>query len=373
MATLFDATAIKNMTLRNRIIRSATWEGMCEKDGQPTRKLAECYAALAKGGVGLIISGYTFVRPNGKQMPGKMGIHTDSFAKAFNTLTETVHANGGAIAIQLVHAGGQANPEISGHPAVAPSAIQTRQFPTVPEELSPDQIQALVSAFAQGARRAKAWGFDAVQLHGAHGYLINQFLSPLTNRRTDAYGGSAENRCRFALQVYEAVREAVGKDFPVMIKLNAADNLEGGLTADDALVAARKLDAAGIDAIEVSSGTPASGAVGPAREKINAPEKEAYNLEPARAIKAHIACPVMVVGGFRSFDVAQKAIGEDGMDYIAMSRPLIREPDLPGRWQQGEKTPARCISCNKCFIPGLKEGGIYCVVEKKEQRRKSRS
>lgn len=373
MNTLFDEVVIKGVTMRNRMVRSATWEGMCESDGKPTAKLADCYASLAKGGVGLIISGYTFVRPEGKQLPGKMGIHSDDFAEAFENLTQAVHGVGGAIAIQLVHAGGQANTKVSGHATVAPSAIETPQFAVKPEELTMEQIHGVIDAFAKGAKRAKAWGFDGVQLHCAHGYLINQFLSPLTNRRSDQYGGSIENRCRFLLDVYRAVRNEVGEDFPVMIKLNAADHLEGGLEFQDALYAARQLDSAGVDAIEVSSGTPVSGDDGPAREKINKPEKEAYNLELAIAMKENVSCPVMAVGGFRSFDVARNAIEKSGMDFISMSRPLIREPDLPARWQQGDRTTAKCISCNKCFMPGLKEGGIYCVVEKKEQRRKKKA
>jgi 2,4-dienoyl-CoA reductase-like NADH-dependent reductase (Old Yellow Enzyme family) len=373
MTTLFDEIQIKSMTMRNRIVRSATWEGMCDPSGAPTEKLDTCYSTLSKGGVGLIISGYTFVRAEGKQLTGKMGIHTDQFAPAYNRLTKAVHASGGKIAIQLVHAGGQANPDISKHPAVAPSAIESVQYPVKPNELTTAQIQEIISAFADGARRAKAWGADAVQLHGAHGYLINQFLSPLTNRRSDEYGGTIENRCRFALQVYDAVRDAVGEAYPVLIKLNAADNLDGGLEEADAVIAARKLDAAGIDAIEVSAGTPASGAIGPVREKINSPEKEAYNLALASTIKAQVACPVISVGGFRSFDVAQHAINQSGMDGIAMSRPLIREPDLANRWRQGETSPAACISCNKCFMPGIKDGGIYCVVEKKARAGKQRS
>ena len=156
-----------------------------------------------------------------------------------------------------------------------------------------------------------------------------------------------------------------------MIKLNAADNLEGGLGEEDTLFAARQLDAAGIDAIEVSAGTPASGKIGPAGEKINAPEKEAYNLASALKIKAQVSCAVMSVGGFRSFDVAQEAVNEAGMDYISFSRPLIREPDLANRWHRGNTQPATCISCNKCFVPGVKEGGIYCVVEKKNREEKT--
>ncbi len=208
---------------------------------------------------------------------------------------------------------------------------------------------------------------DAVQLHGAHGYLINQFLSPLTNRRTDEYGGSVENRCRFMLEVYEAAREMAGPDFPVLTKLNAEDHLEGGLDIEDGVYAAKKLSDAGIDAIEVSTGTLPSGENGPTRGRINKPEKEAYNLGPAREVKAAVDCPVMVVGGFRSYEVSEKAIGEEGMNYVSMSRPLIREPGLPNRWRKGDRGPAKCISCGKCFASALEECGIYCVIEKRER------
>jgi 2,4-dienoyl-CoA reductase-like NADH-dependent reductase (Old Yellow Enzyme family) len=232
-----------------------------------------------------------------------------------------------------------------------------------------DDISRVVTAFGDGARRAKDWGFDAVQLHGAHGYLINQFLSPLANNRGDEYGGSIESRYRFLHEVYQAVRTAVGPDFPVMIKLNGSDNLSGGLSLDDALFAASSLDNAGIDCIEVSGGTPASGDRSPARMKINSPDKEAYNLSLARQIRTAVNCPIMVVGGFRSFEIVEKTVQESA-DYVSMARPFIREPGLAKRWQEGDRSPARCISCNSCFKPGLKEGGIYCVVEKKEQEKK---
>lgn len=373
MATLFEETTINGMTMRNRMIRSATWEGMCAQDGRPTKKLIDWYRNLAQGGIGLIISGNTTVRPEGKQVPGTMGIHTDDFAGDYEDLTSTVHDVGGKIAVQLVHAGGQTDTNNAGRQPLAPSAVQIDQFPEMPAELTKDEINDIVTAFGEGARRAKAWGFDAVQLHGAHGYLINQFLSPLTNRRTDQYGGSIENRSRFLLEVYRKAREMVGADYPVLIKLNAADNLDGGLEIDDAVYAAKKLTEAGIDAMEISAGTQASGEKSPARQKINKPEKEAYHLELARRIKEAVSCPVMVVGGFRSYEVAEKAIEKDGMDYIAMARPLIREPGLVNRWLKGERSTAKCISCNSCFMPGLEEGGIYCVIEKKEREKAAKT
>jgi len=210
MSKLFESTEINGMKPANRFVRSATWEGMCDHNGRPTAKLADYYRDLARGGVGLITTGYTFVRPEGKQNPGKMGLYSDEFAAEMESLTAAVHDNGGAICIQLVHAGGQTDATQAGRQPLAPSAVKVEQYPETPQELSRDEIKQIVTAFAEAAGRAKAYGFDAVQLHGAHGYLINQFLSPLTNRRGDEYGGDIENRCRFMHEVYDAVRETVG-------------------------------------------------------------------------------------------------------------------------------------------------------------------
>jgi len=371
MKDVFEATTINGMTLSNRLVRSATWEGMCETDGRPTARLASCYRDLAAGGVGLIITGYTFVRPEGKQLPGKMGIHTDAFSSEMRNLVQAVHEQGGKICLQLVHAGGQTDTKTAGRKPLAPSAVKVEQFPEKPAAMSKKDIEGIVTAFGDGARRAREYGFDAVQLHAAHGYLINQFLSPLTNRRTDEYGGTLENRCRFLLEVYNRVRLESGADFPVLVKLNGSDNLEGGLDMGDALHAAILLDRAKVDAIEVSGGTAASGNKGPVRLKIDKPEREAYNLGLARGIRKAVNCRLMSVGGFRSLEVVRKAIREDGSDFISMARPFIREPRLANRWKEGDLSPARCISCNGCFTPGFKEGGIYCVVDKKEREGKS--
>ena len=372
MSRLFEPTTLNGMPMANRLIRSATWEGMCDDAGRPGQKLIDCYTALAHGGVGLIVSGYAFVTPTGKQLPGKLGIDNDSLAGDFRLLIDAVHTAGGRLAIQLVHAGGQTNAGRIGQQPLAPSAVAVPQFQEVPAALEPAAIRGLVQAFAAAARRAKAWGADAVQLHGAHGYLINQFLSPLTNRRTDAWGGSLENRCRFLMEVYQAVRAVVGRDFPVLIKLNSMDNIPGGLELEDSIYAAKRLSDAGIDAIEVSSGTPASGAKSPVRKKINKPEREAYHREAAMRIKAAVQCPVALVGGIRSFAIAERTVAEDGLDYVALSRPLIREPGLPRRWMSGDRRPSPCVSCSECFTPGLTEGGIYCVVEKKQREKAQR-
>jgi len=370
MRKVFDEMRINGMALANRLVRSATWEGMCEKEGRPTPKLAAYYTDLAKGRIGLIITGYTFIRPDGRQLPGQMGIHTDAFADEMRALTRGVHGVGGKICLQLVHCGGQSSSKAIGCRTVAPSAVEVKQYPEVPAELTVEDIRALVELFGEGAARAREYGFDAVQLHAAHGYLINQFLSPLTNRRKDSYGGNAENRSRFLLEVYRSVRGAVGKNFPVLVKLNGSDNLEGGLESDDALLAARALDEEGVDAIEVSGGTPASGELNPVRQGIDRREQEAYNLPLAARIKGGVSCPVMVVGGFKTFEVVEGVIRREEADYVSLARPLIREPHLARRWQEGNEAKARCISCNGCFKPGLKEGAIYCVVDKIERESK---
>lgn len=367
MASLSDTGLIGTLELKNRIIRSATWEGMCGEDGRPTQKLMDYYADLVKGGIGLIISGYTYVRPDGKQLPGKMGIYTDAFSEDFKKLTRMVHDAGGKIAIQLVHAGGMADLKSLGRKPVAPSAIKAGKFPDLPLALPILEIEDITDAFAKAAGRAKDWGFDAVQIHGAHGYLVSQFLSPETNHRTDEYGGTLENRSRFLFDIYEKIRARVGKAFPVFIKFNGDDHLENGLTAAEALEVAKQLSQAGIDAIEVSSGSASSGSKGPARTKLTSPDLEAYNLDLAKGIKQQVACPVISVGGFRSLTIAQKAVAEDGIDFISLSRPLIREPDLPLKWLGGQTGKAECISCNKCFIPGMTKGGIYCVAKKEKK------
>ena len=367
MNKLFEPGTIGSMTLKNRMVRSATWEGMCDPEGRPTKKLTQYYDNLAKGGIGLIISGYTYVSLEGKQSPGKMGLYSDDFKSEFKEMTRVVHDAGCKIAMQLVHAGGQAKEKVSGSTPVAPSGIEAAQYSEKPLQLTESQIDDIVQAFGKAALRAKQYGFDGVQIHGAHGYLINQFLSPLTNHRQDQYGGSIENRCRFLMEVYDEIRQMVGKDFTVFIKLNAADYLEQGLELEDALFAAKMLSQKGIDAIEVSAGTGASKKKSPIRIKIDQPEKEAYNLEVSLAVKNVVSCPVISVGGFRSYEVSKQTLEKQGLDFISFSRPLIREPGLPLRWQQGDLEPAACISCNACFKPAYFKGGIYCVAKEKEK------
>ncbi len=364
--TLFDTQKIGTATLKNRFVRSATWEGMCDQHGAVTPQLLDWYRDLTAGGVGLIISGYSYVRADGKQLPGKMGIDHDRLVPGLKQLTDVVHAGGGLIFCQLVHAGGQTVSNVIGSQPLAPSATNYPGYQEPPRAMSVKDIAEIVAAFGAAAGRAKQAGFDGVQLHGAHGYLINQFLSPLCNQRADAYGGSLANRMRFLEEVYGAVRSTVGADYPVTIKLTAADHLEGGFQPRDALIVAARLEELGIDAIEISSGTAASGALSPVRQKIDAPEKEAYNADLAHQVKQAVKVPVMVVGGLRTCSVMQTLLWEGAADLFSLSRPLIREPGLPNIWSNDDSVPSTCISCNGCFRPGMKGEGIYCILDRIE-------
>lgn len=362
--TLFDQVEIGSLIVKNRFVRSATWEGMCDDSGAVTDKLLDYLATLAQGGVGLIMSGYSFVRADGKQLPGKMGIHNDAMLAGLTQLTATVHNAGSKVFCQLVHAGGQTSGKVIGCQPLAPSAIDFPSYGETPREMTLKEIDEIVDAFRAAARRAEQAGFDGVQLHGAHGYLINQFLSPLTNQRTDEYGGSLDNRMRFLLKVCSAIRAAVSPGYPLSIKLTAADHLPGGFRPDEAVVVAARLEQIGVDAIEVSSGTAASGEMSPVRQKIATPEQEAYNADYTKQIKAVVSIPVMTVGGLRSGAVLNRLLADSCADLFSLSRPLIREPDLPNRWRRDKSYTATCISCNGCFRPGLKGEGIYCVVDR---------
>jgi 2,4-dienoyl-CoA reductase-like NADH-dependent reductase (Old Yellow Enzyme family) len=369
--SLFDSITIGSLRLPNRLVRSATWEGLCAADGRPTERLLELYRKLARGGVGLIITGYTFIRADGRQLPGKMGIDCDELIEPLREMTAAVHAAGGKIFCQLVHAGAQTTAKVIGATPLAPSAVAAPNYPEMPREVSLAEIDELVAAFAAGALRAQAAGFDGVQLHGAHGYLINQFLSPLMNRRGDAYGGSLGGRMRFLEEVYQAVRREVGPDYPVTIKLTAADHLPGGLEFGEAMQVAQRLAELGIDAIEVSSGTAASGKETPVRQDIVTAEQEAYNAVYARRLKAAVNVPILLVGGLRSGAVLRRLLEEGEADLFSLARPLIREPDLINRWRAQEDYRATCISCNGCFRPAYKGEGIYCVVDRIEAENRS--
>ncbi len=321
MAGIFDATAINGMELSNRLVRSATWEGLADPEGRVTPELVRIYEELGEGGVGLIISSYLYIQKVGQQSLGQLAVDSDDLVPGLASIADTVHDHGGKIAGQIVHCGGQANREQNGGlQPVAPSAVEDPGYLEIPHALTADEIDRIISDFGAAARRLQQAGFDGVQLHGAHGYLLAQFLSPRRNRRSDEFGGSLENRSRFALEVYRAVRAATGPDFPVMIKLHSSDFLEGATTEVDSCHLAAALAAEGIDAIEVSGGTPGSTTLGAARPNIKHPDDEAYFLPQARAIhKSAPQVPLMLVGGMRSPEVMERVLSEGVADYISMS------------------------------------------------------
>lgn len=360
MSKLFDATILRGLSLKNRFVRSATWEGLATPKGEVTPALIDTMTRLAHGEVGLIISGHTYVQTVGQASPWQLGLHSDDRIDGLTELTAAVHAAGGKIIAQLAHAGNFAAEQLTGQvPVVASAHEGLADGPR--HELTIKDIDDLTADYAAAARRAKAAGFDGVQLHSAHGYLLSQFLSPLFNRRRDDFGGAIQNRCRLHLAVVRAVRAAVGADWPILMKINGQDYAEGGLELADSVACAKMLAEAGLDAIEISGGLLTNRKLSPSRAGIRNPDKEAYFRKDAHAFKAALSIPVILVGGMRSFGVAEQMVTEGVADYISMSRPLIREPDLIRRWHSGDRRPALCNSDNRCFKPAMDGQGVYCV------------
>jgi 2,4-dienoyl-CoA reductase-like NADH-dependent reductase (Old Yellow Enzyme family) len=366
MSRLFENSHINGMNLKNRFVRSATWEGMAGENGACTPRLVEFMAQLAEGGVGLIITSHAYVRRDGQAGPWQLGIYEDGLIEGLGKMTQAVHANGGSIVLQLAHAGFFANPKLTGHTPLAFSQVDgvARGARKV---MTPEDMGELVMAFGRAGHRARNAGFDGVQIHAAHGYLLSQALSPFFNKRTDAYGGPVENRARLVLEVLQKLREELGPDYPILVKMNCQDFLDGGLELEDSLKVGRMLQEKGLDAIELSGGTFISKDLSPSRQKIASEAKEAYFREAGKRFKETVRLPLILVGGIRSFTLAEKLVTEGYADYISMSRPLIREPGLIKRWENGDLRKATCVSDNQCFGPAMAGEGIYCVVEKKKR------
>ena len=283
-------------------------------------------------------------------------------------MVEAVHKAGGKIASQIVHAGRFANFALTGLQPIGPSAV-TKDGQTTCRAMSKPDIANIISAFTQAAVRAKQAGFDAIQLHAAHGYLFSQFLSPALNQRTDEYGGTLENRARFLIEVVRSIRKVTGPAYPLLIKLNSEDFLEGGLTRDEAVQVAAMLEAASVDAIEFSGGTVASPEkflpVRPGKPKT--PQDEVFYREAAKLYKTKVGIPLMLVGGIRSYEMANDLIRRGVADYVSLGRPLICEPGLVKRWRNGDRRRSDCASCNSCFAPASDGRGVYCVPKEKKR------
>jgi len=360
---LFKPKEIGPLPIKNRVVRSATFERAATKDGRVTEQLEQFYRTLAEGGTGLIITGTSYVHASGQLDTNQVGIDRDELIPGLKKLTTVVHEHGEGckIAIQLFHCGRQSR---WLETTIAPSEVLEPRTNKLPREMTCDEIEYIIGAFAEAGRRAKEAEFDAIQLHGAHGYLLNSFLSPYTNRRTDEYGETTSNRIKFIEEIYTQTRERVGRDFPILIKMNGDDFLEGGINLNESLKIASRLSKLGFDAIEISGGTWEAdfwkNENFECRTNIKSREQEAYFLPYAREIKQVIDTPLILVGGIRSLDVSNQLLVEGDADFVSFGRPLIREPDLPNKWQTGSSVTAECISCNGCG-KSLAEGSVRCT------------
>ena len=310
MSELFEPVSIGRLKLANRFVRSATYEGLAAADGACTFPLIVKMAELAEGGVGLIITSHAFVSPEGRARPRQLGIHGDGMIPGLRQMTEAVHEKGGRIAVQLAHAGAEADPAVTGLDALGPSVF-AKPDSTAAREMGPADLSRIVEAFGNAALRAKEAGFDGVQVHAAHGYLLSQFLSPHFNKRTDGYGGSLENRARLLLEVVKGARAATGGDLAILIKINADDFIVDGFRQDEMVRVAQMLEAGGVDAVEISGGTRYSGDRIPSR--IGVPktgEETVYYREAAVAFKRAVKVPLILVGGIRSLPVAEGLVEE---------------------------------------------------------------
>jgi len=392
MKQVFESTELAGVTIPNRIFRSATFERMAAENGAPGNELIAFYTKIARGEAGAIITSITCVQQDGKAFPNQMMIDRDDVIDDFKRLTDAVHEHNTPIFLQIAHAGRQTDAFTTGSRPKAPSAIRDKTFPLdKPRAISEEEILEVIESFVSAAERARKAGFDGVQLHGAHGYLLCQFLTPAMNQRTDEWGGSTENRARIVTEIITRIRKRLG-DFPVLIKMNAYDHMKNGTTLEEAGKVANILETAGIDAIEVSCGVmedglntirvtraPVDGLLNRARQFKNLPgfvkslikpvvgllmktpqPVENYNLEAAAAIKKRVNVPIIAVGGIRTLSNMEQEIQKEEADYIALARPFIIQPDIVNRLKTGKSVESACISCGGCFTSIL-DGRVRCV------------
>lgn len=322
MKTLFDTTTLGQLTLRNRIWRSATWLALADAEGNVTDEIVKTYEELAKGGAAMIVTGLTSIVEHDAEIGGGAKFYDDRFIEGHKRLTDAVHKHGALVMMQT---------------AIVDGPV---------DELSTEQVEYIVRQFGDAARRAEQAGYDGVQIHAAHFFYLSKFISPLLNHRTDRYGGSQRDRSRILYEILKDMRSKTGDGFLITMKINSTDEYPGGLTVQDFLVSCKLMADAGIDAIEVSgNGTSHTG--------IKAGRNEGYFRAAAMSLAALVDVPVILVGGLRSIEKINQYLDETRIEYISLSRSLIREPNLIQRWQQGDTKPSLCVSCNTCYrTPG---------------------
>ena len=374
LKTLFSPEKIGKIQIKNRIIRSATYTNMASENGIPTEKQIEFYKILAKGGTGLIITEITSIDKTGRSSTEQLCLYDDFQIVGHKKLVDAVHEYSGIkIAPQLSHAGrGSFHPNIQ---PVAPSSIQNTLTKKTPRELKIEEIREIIKNFGDACRRAYESGYDLVQLNAGHGWLLSNFLSPLTNKREDEYGGDIQGRAKILMDIYHQVIDEMGKKFPITLKLQTNDFLPEGLVIEESMEIAKLLIDVGYCAIEPSGGgfelagmgvKPYPSAV------VSKPEDENYflpSVEKFEEIKKE--CPIILMGGVRNPQVAEKFLQEKIANFISLSRPLIYEPDLPNRWKSGDFSPPLCTSCNQCFAT-IMSGPLHCPVKKKAEKRRRR-
>ena len=357
---IFEPITIDDLEIQNRFVRSATHEWLADEDGRPTPEIGDMYEELAKNEVGLIITGYSYVNPRGRSSDKQQGIYDDSFVEPYHRITSRVHKYKSKIVIQIVHGGRQAKPTLKYPIPIAPSAVTDTSSGITPVEMTEADILETIGDFANAARRAKEAGFDGVQLHCAHGFLLSNFISPYTNLRNDRWGGSVKKRTQIVVDIIKRIRQVIGDDFPIMVKLNATDGFDEisgkvGLDAPECVEIAKILEQNGICAIETSGGISEAGEV-MSRPGIDKPEKEAYFKQYSKMIKENVDIPIILVGGVRSKFMMESLINDGYADMVSMSRPFIREPDLVMKLKSGENEQVSCVSCNRCFD----SSGVKC-------------
>lgn len=359
MKVLFEETKLGNIFVQNRFVRSATWENMTTEDGHLTDKLCKIYENLAKSGVGLIITGYANIIKEEQPNHGMMGIYDDSFIDEYKKLTNIAHNYNSKIIMQVAYGGTKTKFNLGKRIIYAPSEVAERSTNVVGKAMTKEDINYIINSFANAAKRIQKSGFDGIEIHGAHTYLINQFLSPYYNRRTDEYGGSLNNRMRFLLEIYNKVREKVGDKFTILIKLTASEFFQGGLTFDETKFICKKLEEIGVDAIEITGNVhgKAKPMIGEVFDRYRIQE-EGYFIEYAKIISNEINIPIITVGGFKNIDKIEKLLNETNIDFWGLSRPLLAEPDLIKRWKAGNRKAAICLSCSKCRT----SKGNYCTI-----------
>jgi 2,4-dienoyl-CoA reductase-like NADH-dependent reductase (Old Yellow Enzyme family) len=352
MKTLFEPVVVGGLSLRNRCIRSATFEyAYDDEKGSFIDKLLPMYEKLAGNSVAAIITGMVGVDENSRIASVMVKAYGQTFVSELAQLADSVHRLGAKLIVQINHCGQKARQIDNGGSPLGPSDAEDAQGNPV-QGMSLDEIHAVIGSFAEAAARCKQAGADAVQIHAAHGYLLSEFLNPYFNKRRDAYGGNIECRARIVLEVYDAVRKAVGDKYPVWIKINCKDLTEPSINLEEFLWLCSELDKRAIDAIEVSGGAMISPQSTPA-PLITKEEDEGFFAREALQAAETASASVISVCGYRSPHMVEKWLNQGKIEAISLCRPLISEPDLVGRWERGDWKKARCVSCSKCFNPEL--------------------